>query len=228
MVFNAMGPRNRHFERAMANADEVSAWVGKYSAPDALAPGGLGAQIHAYAAVEGYSTDDASLIVRSFLSAGVDTTVYGIGNAVYCMAQHPEQWNQLRADTSLARSAFEEVLRFESPAQAFFRTTTCDVDIDDVTIPAGDKVMLFVGAANRDPRRWVEPDDFTVSRNAAGHLGFGKGIHACVGQLLARLEGEVLLSALAERIDTIQISGPVIRLHSNAMRGLESLPVTVT
>jgi cytochrome P450 len=228
MVFNGMGPRNHHFERAMANAGKVSAWVTEHCAPDALTPGGLGAQIHEVASAEGYSTDDANRIVRSFLSAGVDTTVYGIGNAVYCLAQHPEQWNLLRADPSLARSVFEETVRFESPAQAFFRTTTRDVEMDGVSIPSGSKVLLLVGAANRDHRRWDEPNRFDIYRNAAGHLGFGTGIHACVGQVLARLEGEVVLTALAERVDTIQITGQIVRLLSNAVRGLESLPVTVT
>lgn len=228
MVFNSFGPRNRHFDNAMARAADVSAWVGKHCYPDALTPGGLGAQLHEIAAAEGYSTDDAALILRSFLSAGVDTTVHGIGNAVLCLAQHPEQWRLLREDPSRARAALEETIRFESPAQTFFRTTTRAVDLEGVTIPAGDKVLLFVGAANRDHRRWDEPDNFDISRNTAGHLGFGTGIHACVGQLLARLEGEVVLTALAERVDTIQLNGKVVRKLSNAVRGMESLPVTVT
>ena len=228
MVFNGIGPHNRHFENAMARATEVSAWISAHCYPDALTPGSLGTRIHEVAAAEGYSVDDAARILRSFLSAGVDTTVHGIGNAVLCLAQHPRQWQRLRADTSLARAALEEIIRFESPAQTFFRTTTRVVDIDGCTIPAGDKVLLFVGAANRDYRRWDEADNFDISRNAAGHLGFGSGIHACVGQLLARLEGEVVLTALAERIDTIQIDGEVVRMLSNAVRGLKSLPVTVT
>jgi cytochrome P450 len=228
MVFNGFGPRNRHFENAMARAGEVSAWIGVHCYPDALTPGSLGAQIHEVAAAEGYSVDDAARILRSFLSAGVDTTVHAIGNAVLCLAQHPRQWQRLRADSSLARATLEEVLRFESPAQTFFRTTTRVVDIDGVTIPAGDKVLLFVGAANRDHRRWDEADGFDICRNTVGHLGFGAGIHACVGQLLARLEGEVVLTALAERIDTIQINGKVVRMLSNAVRGLEALPVAVT
>ena len=224
MVFNSLGPRNRHFENAMAKAGEVTAWITENCAADALAPGGLGAQIHEVAAAEGYSADDAALIVRSFLSAGVDTTIYGIGNAVLCLAEHPEQWDMLHTDPSLVRPAFEEVIRFESPAQAFFRTTTRVVELDGVSIPAGDKVLLLVGAANRDQRRWDDPNRFDVSRRTSGHLGFGAGIHACVGQVLSRLEGEVVLTALAERVKAIQICGPVVRLLSNAVRGLDSLP----
>lgn len=187
MVFNGIGPRNHHFERAMANARNVSAWVTEHCVRDALTPGGVGAQIHELATAEGYSTDDANRIVRSLLSAGIDTTVYGIGNAVYCLAQHPQQWSRLRADPSLARSAFEETVRFESPAQAFFRTTTLDVEIEGKSIPSGTKVLLFVGAANRDPRRWDEPNRFDICRNALGNLGFGAGIH--VWQMLARQGG---------------------------------------
>ncbi|GLE52192.1 cytochrome P450 [Mycobacterium montefiorense] len=228
LVFNGLGPRNRHFERAMANAGEVSAWIAAQCTRDHLAPGGLGAQIHDLASVEGYSEDDANRIVRSLLSAGVDTTVFGIGNAVHCLAQRPEQWNLLCANPSLARSAFEETLRFDSPAQAFFRTTTCDVEIGGVSISVGTKILLLVGAANRDPRRWDEPEKFDVMRNAAGHLSFGVGIHGCVGQVLARLEAESVLTALAERVNTIEISGSAVRQLNNGVRGFESLPVAVT
>ena len=91
-------------------------------------------------------------------------------------------------------------MRLESPVQTFFRTTTRDVAIGDETIAEGRKVLLFLGAANRDPRRWEQPDDYDITRRAAGHVGFGTGIHGCVGAVLARLEGEVVLAALARKV----------------------------
>jgi 4-methoxybenzoate monooxygenase (O-demethylating) len=106
-----------------------------------------------------------------------------------------------RRSGPLAR-AFEEVLRFESPVQTFFRTTTRAVDVDGVEVPAGKKVLLFLAAANRDPRHWDEPDRFDIARKASGHMGFGSGIHACVGRMLARL-------------------------LNNTLRGLTRLPVRV-
>lgn len=87
---------------------------------------------------------------------------------------------------------------------------------------------MFLGAANRDPRRWVEPDRYDIARKTSGHVGFGSGIHMCVGQLVARLEGEVVLSALARKVTAIEINGPVRRRYNNTLRGLDSLPVTLT
>jgi cytochrome P450 len=228
MVFNTFGPRNALFERATRNADAIRAWITEQCSSASLAPGGLGQQIHAAAAAEGYDEADAGMLVRSFLSAGVDTTVHGIENALLCFAQHPEQWDALVADPSLARAAFEETIRFESPVQTFFRTTTRDTDLCGVPIPAGEKVLMFLGSANRDPRHWGEDADrFDITRRAAGHVGFGSGIHACVGQMMARLEGEVVLTALARRVRRITPNGEPVRQLNNTLRGLDALPVTV-
>jgi hypothetical protein len=93
-------------------------------------------------------------------------------------------------------------------------------------IGEGEKVLMFLAAANRDPRRWDNPDTYDVTRRTSGHVGFGAGIHMCAGQLVARLEGEVLLAALARKVETIEITGPVKRRYNNTLRGLDSLPVT--
>src|SRR6201987_6570673 len=103
------------------------------------------------------SEAEAGMLVRSFLSAGIDTTVYGLGNALYCLASHPEQCKMLRENPNLIRGSFEEVLRFEAPVQTFFRTTTKAVDVGGVQIGNGEKVLLFLAAANRDPRRRERP-----------------------------------------------------------------------
>jgi 4-methoxybenzoate monooxygenase (O-demethylating) len=171
--------------------------------------------------------EEAALLVRSLLSAGVDTTVASLGAALHCFAIHPGQWALLRDEPALARAAFEEVLRYASPVQTFFRTTTTDVA--GPRIPAGEKVLLFLGAANRDPAQWGEDADaFDIRHRSAGHVAFGLGIHGCVGQAVARLEAEVLLTALARRVRTIEPAGePKIRLN-NTMHGFAALPVRVT
>jgi cytochrome P450 len=163
--------------------------------------------------------------VRSFLTAGVDTTLHGLGNALWCLAGHPAQYAALRADPGLARAAFEEVLRFEAPVQTFFRTTTRDVELAGVPVPAGEKILLLLGAANRDPRRWPDAGTFDICRRATGHVGFGFGIHACVGMAMARLEGEAVLVALARRASAIVLAGRPRRMLNNTLRGLESLPL---
>jgi cytochrome P450 len=227
MVFNAFGPRNEFFEAALADAEPVLAWLQRQMQRDAFAPGGFGAAIHAASDTGELSEEEAPIIARSLLSAGVDTTVSGIGAAVYCLARFPEEFARLRADPSLARAAFEEAVRYETPVQTFFRTTTRPVELGGIAVDEGEKVLMFLGAANRDPRHWQRPDDYDITRRTVSHVGFGSGIHQCVGQLLARLEGESVLSALARKAGSLEITGPIRRRYNNTLRALASLPVTV-
>ena len=228
MVFNSFGPRNAFFEAAVADAEPIVAWVRAQSQRAALAPHGIGAAIHAAADAGELTPEEAPIVVRSVLTAGVDTTVSGLGAAIYCLARFPDQFERLRADPGLARAAFEEAVRFESPVQTFFRTTTRPVEIGGVRIDEGEKMLMFLGAANRDPRRWERPDDYDITRQNAAHVGFGAGIHLCVGQVLARLEGEVVLTALARKAASIEIAEPVRRRYNNTLRGLASLPILLS
>ena len=225
MVFNAFGPRNAFFEAAVKDATPVLEWLQRQMRRESFAPGGFGAAIHAATDTGELSLDEAPLVARSLLTAGVDTTVSGLGAAVYCLARFPDQFARLRAEPSLARAAFEEAVRYETPVQTFFRTTSRAVEIGGVRLGEGEKVLMFLGAANRDPRQWERPDEYDIARSAAGHVGFGSGIHQCVGQLLARLEGECVLAALAQRVAAIEITGPPRRRYNNTLRGLASLPV---
>jgi cytochrome P450 len=169
--------------------------------------------------------DEAATLVRSMLTAGLDTTVNGIANAIYAFATHPEQWRALHDDPSLIRQSFDEVLRWESPVQTFLRTTTREVEVAGTTIPEGEKVLLFLGAANRDHRKFPEPERFDIRRRPIGHAAFGAGIHSCVGQLVARLEVELILTALLKRVDVIELTGEPIRKLNNTLRSIGSLPV---
>jgi 4-methoxybenzoate monooxygenase (O-demethylating) len=227
MVFNGFGPLNERFHASMANADVVVPWIMAKCRRAALAPGGLGAQIYASVDSGDASEDEAALLVRSFLSAGLDTTVAALGSALLCFAENPGEWQKLRADRALARSAFEETIRLEAPIQSVFRTTTRDIEIAGTRIGEGEKVLLLLGSANRDPAYWEAPARFDIARRLQGHVGFGVGLHACVGQVIARLEGEILLAALAERVAAIELAGPPVRRFNNAVRGLASLPLAV-
>jgi hypothetical protein len=227
-VFNADGPPNALFLSAMEDAARVGPWILAQCRREALESGGLGADV--YASVDSGEIDagEAALLVRSLLSAGLDTTVHGIGNALYCFVNNPDQWALLHANPALARAAFEEALRVESPVQAFFRTTTREVTVEGITIGPEEKVLAFFAAANRDPREWRDPDRFDITRKPSRNVAFGAGIHFCVGAMLARLEAEVLLTAMAQRIATIAPDAPPQRLLNNALRGLSSLPVAVS
>jgi 4-methoxybenzoate monooxygenase (O-demethylating) len=227
MVFNSFGPRNDLFDQAMANAGPVRDWIMSKCSRAALAPGGLGRQIFDAVDSGELSEDEAGMLVRSFLSAGIDTTVYGLGNALHCFASYPEQWTLLRENPNLIRGAFEEVLRFEAPVQTFFRTTTRDVEVGGVQLGDGEKVLLFLAAANRDPRRWDHADTFDVRRRATGHMTFGTGIHGCVGQAVARLESEAIFGAMARRVAAFELTGEPKRRLNNTLRGLDSLPLRI-
>jgi cytochrome P450 len=227
LVFNSFGPPNQLRQDAIARSAPHQAYVAAQCQRENLAPGGFGACIHAQADTGDITPAEAPLLVRSLLSAGLDTTVNGIGAAVYCLARFPEQWQRLRNDPTLARNAFEEAVRFESPVQTFFRTTTRDVEISGAKIGEGEKILMFLAAANRDPRRWDNPDQYDVTRKTSGHVGYGSGVHMCVGQLVARLEGESVLTALAKRVGSIEVTGPATRRFNNTLRGLESLPVSI-
>src|SRR5260370_6495473 len=121
--------------------------------------------------------------------------------------------------------AFEEVLRFEAPVQTFFRTTTGDVEVGGVRLGDGAKVLLFLAAANRDPRRWENPEKFDVRRRATGHMTFGTGIHGCVGQAVARLESEAVFGALARRVASFELTGEPTRRLNNTLPRLDPLPL---
>ncbi|MEU6408044.1 cytochrome P450 [Microbispora sp. NPDC046933] len=226
-LFNAFGPPNDLVAKGAPRAAELSAWVNAQCARDLLTGDGFGAQIWAAADRGEITPEQAPLVVRSLLSAGVDTTVHGLSAVLYAFATHPEQWRRLRERPELARVAFDEAVRWESPVQTFFRTATNDVRVGDHVVPEGRKILMFLGAANRDPRRWDDPDAFDLSRDPSGHVGFGMGIHQCVGQHVARLEAEALLTALARRVRRIELDGPTRRHHNNTLRAWESIPVRV-
>ncbi len=226
-AFNAFGPDNDLVARGAPRVPELSGWVSEQCRREVLAPEGFGAEIWAAGDRGDITHEQAPLIVRSLLTAGVDTTVHALSAVLHAFATHPDQWRRLRENPGLARVAFDEAVRWESPVQTFFRTTTTEVRVGDVRIPEGHKVLMFLAAANRDPRRWSDPDAFDLSRDPSGHVGFGMGLHQCVGQHVARLEAEALLTALARRVRTIELAGTPERHLNNTLRAWRSLPVRV-
>ena len=227
VAFNSMGPQNEVFLKSLVHSEEIVDWTMKQCAKEALAPGSFGAQIYE-AADRGEATlHEATLLMRTFMTAGVDTTVNGFSNALMCFSRAPEQWQILRSDPGLARSAFEEAVRLESPVQTFFRSVTRPTRLGDQDLKEGERILLFLGGANRDPRQWSKPGEFDIGRRAMGHVGFGHGIHGCVGQMLARIEGEILLKALSQRIKEIRPTGKPSQRLNNTLRGLATLPLEI-
>lgn len=227
MVFNAIGPDNELRRSAMAHAGEIVPWINAACARDRLTDDGLGARVYADADTGEITHDEAGMLVRSFLSAGVDTTVTGIGNTLWCLSQNPGEWERLKADPSLIRPAFEEVLRYTSPVHTFARTATTETEIDGHPIEEGTKVLCVLGAANMDPDKWGDPEIFRIDRRPMDHLAFGAGIHGCVGQHIARGELAAVLSALIEKVDRIKPAGDAVWRPNNAIHALDKLPLTL-
>lgn len=176
------------------------------------------------------SHDEVLSMAILLLIAGHETTVSLIGNATLLLLRDPARLAEVRADPSRLPAAIDELLRLESPvAMATMRFTTAPVRIGEVELPAGEFVLLSIGAANRDPARFADPDRMDPFR-APGHLAFGHGMHRCLGAALARMEGKVALGRLLARFPQLALAGDDgLRWRDTPMlRGLESLPVTVT
>lgn len=148
-AFNAFGPPNDLVAKGAPRVAELTAWVNAQCARDVLTGDGFGAQIWAAADCGDITATQAPLVVRSLLSAGVDTTVHGLSATLHAFATHPDQWQRLRAEPALARVAFDEAVRWGAPVQTFFRTTTHDVDIDGIVIPEGRKILTSPGSKQR-------------------------------------------------------------------------------
>ena len=224
-VFNAFGPQNRLLEESQASTHRANEWIAQSCQRENLAPDGWGMSVYEAADRNDCSPEEAARLVRSFLSAGVDTTVSSIANLMHAFAEHPEEWAMLRQRPALIRSAIEESLRWGGVIQTFFRTTSRPVEIAGGVIPEGAKVLLFLAAANRDPRKWDDPDQFRITRKCSGHVAFGFGIHQCLGQMVGRLEMEALVEAMLPKIAQIVPVGPAKVRLNNTLRALESVPV---
>jgi hypothetical protein len=173
--------------------------------------------------------DELMSLAFLVLFAGYENTVHLIGNATLALLSHPDQLAALRADPSLLNGAVEELARYDGPAPlAIRRFTVEDITIGGVTIPAGETVLLSLAAAHRDPRRFTDPEQLDIRRDATGHLALGHGIHYCLGAPLARMETETALAALLDRFPRLALDIPPDGLRwrsSMRARGLLSLPV---
>jgi cytochrome P450 len=162
------------------------------------------------------------------LIAGHETTVNLIGNGTLALVQHRDQLERLRDDPSLDRHAVEELLRFDSPVQLTQRITLDEYQVGDVTIPKGQNLIPLLGAANRDPEEFDQPDRLDLGReNANRNVAFGGGHHFCLGASLARLEGAVAIGTLVRRFPDIELAGEPVRRTTFTLRGLEHLPVAI-
>jgi cytochrome P450 len=227
MVWATLGPQNELFHEAMQNVGPVIEWVEQCCERENLDPEGLGMQMFLAADRGAITQDEAKLLVGILLSAAADTTVMTVSTAMRAFSLFPDQYQALRGEPSLARAAFEESLRWDSPSRMAGRIATRDVEIDGYVIRQGERCGLMFAAANRDPRKWAEPDRFDLRRELRGNLGWGYGIHACVGRTLALLEAEALLGALIKHIERFEPAGEPEPWMTTIGHGPAALPVRI-
>nr|WP_275586326.1 cytochrome P450 [Geodermatophilus normandii] len=162
------------------------------------------------------------------LNAGHEATVNVSGNGLLALLEHPDQLARLRADPDLLPTAIEELMRFDAPLQLFERTATADVEIGGATVREGQKVAALLGAANRDPAVFTDPDTLDVGRTDNPHISFGAGVHFCIGAPLARVELQASFGALLEQTSRLELARPARRRPEFVIRGLAELPVVLT
>jgi len=178
---------------------------------------------------EGHKLSEKELLstLILLLVAGHETTVNLIANGVLAFCRHPDQLRRLHDDPTLVRTTVEEVLRFDPPVQFTARVAMDDIDFDGTTLGKGDQAIVLIGAANRDPEQFDDPDAFDIGRHDNRHLAFGLGAHFCLGAPLARVEGQVALEAIAAKVDDLALAVDQPEYKTNiVLRGLSALPVS--
>ncbi len=225
--FDGQGPKNARFEATQRKAAAIWDWFLDSMKREAMQPGGFGERIFLAADAGEIEEHIAPLLVRSFLRGGFDSTTSMISAALYYLARDPEQWSLVKDNPARIRQALDEAMRLETPIQNVCRQTMREVEIDGVTVENDAKILIMLGAANRDPDQWERPDEFDVTRNTMPQLALGTGVHMCIGQMIARMEGEAVLKALLNRIASIELAGQPTRRLNNTLRSMATLPLRI-
>jgi cytochrome P450 len=181
------------------------------------------------AEIDGEKLTDEAIIsfLRLLLPAGLETTYRSSGNLLYLLLTHPEQLEAVQRDRDLIPAAIEEGIRYETPLVLVARNTTRDVEMHGVTIPKGAAITLCMGAANRDEKRWTDPDKFDIHRPRRAHISFAGGIHSCLGMHLARVETKAMLNSLFDRLTDLKLAPDAdTKIEGMPFRSPATLPVT--
>ena len=225
--FNSFGPVNERTAKSMSVFEEMVNYAMSQCVPGKLKPGSWAAMLHDAADAGEISEQEARLMALSYMAPSLDTTIFAISSAIWLFANNPDQWTALRENPQLIPNAINEGLRLESPIQGFSRYARVDHDFDGSVLPAGSRVIILFGSANRDERRWDDPERFDIRRDRAGdHVAFGYGEHACVGNNLARMEMAALFTALARKVERFSAISSE-RVVNSTLRGFGKLEMSI-
>ena len=224
--FDIFGVQNERGRRGVETVKEMRSYILLQATPERLKKGSWTARIFELAERGEIPLTACPLLVRDYIGPSLDTTIAATGELMYRLGAHPDQFELLRRDPSLIPNASNEAVRLGSPIRSLTRTVTEDTTLGGVRLPAGARVMIVYASANRDERKFENPDSFDVQRAGADHLGFGNGIHMCAGMRLARLELDSILKSLVRRVERIEAGEPTPAMN-NTIRSYASLPLTL-
>ncbi|HLF99288.1 MAG TPA: cytochrome P450 [Acidimicrobiia bacterium] len=217
--------------KALGGAMSIIAYLGDVIDARRKAPGDdlLSAMIAAEEEGEVLSEEELRSTTLLLFVAGHETTMNLIGNGMYALLRHPDQWQRLRDDLDLAPLAVEELLRYDGPVHVTGRMATEDIEMDGFSVEKGQTVIALLAAANRDPAEFADPDGLDIGRTPNHHLTFSHGIHYCLGAALARVEGQVAIASLAKRFSRVEQITQDVRYRDHfVLRGLEELRIAVS
>lgn len=221
--FNLLGPNMSNLEVDIAALQEVNEFLANVPADD-MKEGSWADDLFQAAKRGELSIFEARGALATYVLPSLDTTIFAKANLIYNLGANPDQWKKLKADPSLISSAVYEGVRHSATVRGFSRYAKSDYQEGDIFVPQGERVVIFYSAANRDERHYEDPDAFLVDRNPRDNLGWGYGDHLCAGMYLARLEMEVMLEALIEQVETIEVESPVYGTNQG-LYGLDTLNV---
>lgn len=226
-AFNLFGTANARTEQAFEDLTTLRDFLLEYGRPEKLAEGGWAKRIFEVGPDRGFSDELCAQLMRDYINPSLDTTISVSGQLIKLLADNPDQWDKIRADASLIPNAIEEAVRLSTPIRAFTRYAIEDIEIAGEVIPKDKRVIVVYASANLDPRKYDNPMAFDVTRDVHDHVGFGQGVHMCMGMHLARREMILLLQALRRRVQSIALTGPPEVAMNNTIRAFSKLPVRV-
>ncbi len=225
-TFNAMGPMNELGATALPQIRELHQFCINDAVPGKLKADGWADRIYQAAARGEIPVQQCPGMMREYIGPSLDTTIFATGHLLRLLGENPDQWRLLQDDRSLLPGAINEALRIESPIRLFSRYVRAEAVFEDIAIPAGERLLVLYASANRDDRKWHDPERFDITRKNTDHVAFGFGVHTCAGMHLAKLEITSLMNAMLDRIERFEVGQPVIS-RNNTLRGYDRLPMTI-
>lgn len=226
-AFNLFGTQNARTDQAFEDLGTLRDFLLEYGRPEKLAEGGWAKRIFEVGPERGFSYETCAQLMRDYINPSLDTTISVTGQIIKFLADNPDQWDKIRADVSLIPNAVEEAVRLATPIRAFTRYAIEDTEVSGHMIPKGKRVIVCYASANRDTRKYVKPDEFDVTRDVHDHMGFGQGVHMCMGMHLARREMILLLEALRRRVERFEVVAEPEVAMNTTIRAYSKLPVRV-